>query len=99
MVKVALILGSAVAISGIQLPRWSLTRDFPVALLIPVITLVLLLDGELSRIDGCLLIGMFTAWLITVIIEARKQQSSADKILGSSAKCWRQCLALLALPS
>lgn len=82
VVNVALILASAVAISGIQTPRWSLTRDFPVALLIPVITLVLLLDGVLSRIDGFLLMGMFAAWLIAVIIDARKQRSSADKIPG-----------------
>lgn len=82
VVNVALILASAIAISGVQTPRRSLTRDFPMALLIPVIALVLLLDGVLSRIDGCLLVGMFTAWLLVVIIEARKQRSSADKILG-----------------
>ena len=82
VVNVALILASAVAISGLQTPRRNLTRDFPVALLIPVITLVLLLDGVVSRIDGCLLVGLFTCWLCAVIIEARKQRSSADKILG-----------------
>ncbi len=82
MVNVALILGTAVTISGIQTPRSSLKRDFPVALLIPVIILVFLLDGVLSRIDGLLLVAMFLAWLITAIIEARKQRSAAEKVLG-----------------
>lgn len=86
VVNVALILASAVAISGLQTPRRNLTRDFPVALLIPVITLVLLLDGVVSRIDGCLLVGLFTCWLCAVIIEARKQRSSADKILGEQRR-------------
>lgn len=82
VVNVALILAAAITISGVQTPRSSLKRDFPVALLIPVVTLVLLLDGVLSRIDGLLLLGMFVVWFISVIIEARKQRSSAEKMLG-----------------
>jgi cation:H+ antiporter len=82
VVNVALILAAAITISGIQTPRSSLKRDFPVVLLIPVVTLVLLLDGVLSRIDGLLLVGMFVVWFISVIIEARKQRSSAEKMLG-----------------
>jgi cation:H+ antiporter len=82
VVNVALILAAAITISGIQTTRSSLKRDFPVALLIPVVPLVLLLDGVLSRIDGLLLIGMFVVWFISVLIEARKQRSSAEKMLG-----------------
>jgi cation:H+ antiporter len=47
-----------------------------------VIIGVLFLDGVLSRIDGLLLLGMFLAWLIAVTIEARKQRSAAEKVLG-----------------
>jgi len=82
VVNVALILGAVVAISGIQTPRSSLKRDFPLALLIPAVTLVMLLDGVLSRIDGLLLVGMFLAWFVAVIAEARKQRSAAEKLLG-----------------
>jgi cation:H+ antiporter len=52
VVNVALILALALVISGIQIPRDTIKRDFPVALLIPIITGLLFLDGELSRIDG-----------------------------------------------
>jgi cation:H+ antiporter len=82
VVNVALILALALSISGIQSPRDSLKRDFPGAVLVPVITGVLFLDGTLSRIDGLLLLGMFLAWLIVVIIEARKQRSAAAEVLG-----------------
>ncbi len=62
VVNVALILGLALVISGIHTPRDSIRRDFPVALLIPLLTGALFLDGELSRIDGLLLFAAFAAW-------------------------------------
>jgi cation:H+ antiporter len=82
VVNVALILALALVISGIQSSRDSVRRDFPVALLIPVITGVLFLDGELSRFDGLLMLGMFIVWLGAAVIEARKQRSAADEVLG-----------------
>lgn len=82
MLNVSLILALALIISGIQSPRDSVKRDFPVALLIPVITGVLFLDGELSRTDGFLMLGMFFIWLIAAIFEAYKQRSAAEAVLG-----------------
>ena len=82
IVNVALILGLALVISGIQSTRDSIKRDFPVALLIPIITGVLFLDGELSRVDGFLMLSMFLAWLVATINEARKQRSSTEVVLG-----------------
>ena len=72
----------ALVISGIQSPRDTVKRDFPVALLIPVITGVLFLDGELSRFDGLLMLGMFLAWLVAAVIDARRQRSAAEEVLG-----------------
>nr|CBX30582.1 hypothetical protein N47_E40940 [uncultured Desulfobacterium sp.] len=86
VVNVALILGLALVISGIQSPRDSVKRDLPVALLIPIVTGVLLLDGVLSRIDGALMLGMFIAWLIAAIIEARMQRSASSEVLGEHSK-------------
>jgi cation:H+ antiporter len=82
IMNVALILGIALAISGIQSPRDSVKRDFPVALLIPIITGFLFLDGVLSRFDGIIMLGMFFAWLGAAIIEARKQRSATEEVLG-----------------
>ena len=92
IVNVALILGLALVISGIQSTRDSIKRDFPVALLIPIITGVLFLDGELSRVDGFLMLSMFLAWLVATIIEARKQRSAAEVVLGEH-RGWRVVLS------
>lgn len=82
VVNVALILALALLIAGIQTPRDSIKRDFPVALLVPVITSALLLDGELSRFDGLLMLAMFFVWILAAIVEARKQRSAAEAVLG-----------------
>lgn len=95
VVNVALILALALVISGIQSPRDSIKRDFPVALLIPIITGVLLLDGELSRVDGLLMLGMFLAWLAAAVIEARKQRSAAQAVLGEHRR-WLVVLSCVA---
>jgi cation:H+ antiporter len=83
VVNVAMILAIALVISGIQSPRDSLKRDFPVALLVPVITAILLWDGLLSRFDGFLMLGLFLAWLTAAVMEARRQRSVAEEILGA----------------
>jgi cation:H+ antiporter len=87
VVNVALILGAALVVSGIQSPRDSLKRDFPVALLAPILTGILLLDGVLSRIDGCIMLFIFTAWLIATIAVALRQRSEAPAI-HSGANHW-----------
>lgn len=82
VVNVALILGIALTISGIQCPRDSVRRDFPVALLVFVITGILILDGALSRFDGLLMLAMFSVWLVATLIEARKQRNNAKEAVG-----------------
>jgi cation:H+ antiporter len=81
VINVALILGLALVISGIQSPRDSIKRDFPVALLIPIITATLFLDSELSRFDGLLMLSLFLSWLVAAVIEARKQRSAVEVAL------------------
>jgi cation:H+ antiporter len=83
VVNVALILASALVISGIQCPRGSVKRDFPVALVVPVVTGVLVLDGEISRIDGLLMLGIFAVWIAATIVEAKNQRSAAAQDLGA----------------
>lgn len=79
VVNVALILALALVISAIRTPPGSLRRDFPVAALAPVMTGLLFLDGELSRLDGFLLMGVFLAWLAATVVEVRKQRRDATE--------------------
>ncbi|MGB8434162.1 MAG: sodium:calcium antiporter [Burkholderiales bacterium] len=92
VVNVALILASALVISGIQCPRGSLKRDFPVALVVPVILGVLVLDGVVSRIDGLLLLGIFAVWIAATIVEARDQRSAAAQDIGAK-RTWPAMLS------
>lgn len=95
VVNVALILGLALAISGMQASRDSLRRDFPVALAIPVVTAVLFLDGVLSRIDGLVMLGLFGAWLVAAAMEARRQRSAVERVLGEG-RHWLVVLSCVA---
>lgn len=97
VVNVALILAVALLLSKIHCPRDSVKRDFPVAVLTPIVTGVLLLDGLLSRIDGMIMLGLFVTWIITVIIEVRKQRSCAEDILGEQRRWLAVGLCLLGL--
>lgn len=97
VVNVALILALALVFSGIQSSRDSVKRDFPVALLIPVITGVLFLDGGLSRFDGALMLLLFLGWLTAAAIEARKQRSVAEEVLGEHRRGMVVVLCLVGL--
>jgi K+-dependent Na+/Ca+ exchanger related-protein len=77
VVNIALILGIALLISPTAAPREGLRRDFPVALLVPFAIGLLSLDGSLSRPDGFVLLGLFTAWLVATVIEARRARQAA----------------------
>lgn len=91
VVNVALILALGLVISGIRSPRDTLRRDFPVALLAPVIAGILLFDGVLSRGDGFVLLAVFLWWVVAAINEARRQRSAAGAVLGE----YRHWLALV----
>jgi cation:H+ antiporter len=82
IVNVALILALSLVVAGIQSPRSSLKRDFPVALLLPLLTGLFFLDGQLSRLDGVLMLALFVCWLVAAVNEARKQRSAAEEVLG-----------------
>ena len=84
VVNVAVVLAVALCISGIQSPRSSIRRDFPVALLVPVVLGVLSLDGLFSRVDGGLLLVFFAVWLSAVTMAARRERSASAKVLGET---------------
>lgn len=84
VVNTALILGLAITLAPMTVPRGSLRRDFPIALLAPLLTVLLVLDGEFGRIDALITLGFFIAWLVAVVLEVRRQRSLAEKILGET---------------
>ncbi len=68
----------------IKVPKGSISRDFPVALFVPVVTALLFIDGILTRMDGCILLAAFFGWLGVTIQKARKERSDAESVLGEN---------------
>jgi cation:H+ antiporter len=86
VVNVALILGLVLVISPIHSPRTTVTRDFPVALAVPIVTAVVCLDGTISRIDGALMLCLFGIWFIAVAREALRQRDTPEATKKASAR-------------
>jgi cation:H+ antiporter len=80
VVNIAMILGLALLLYGRQNLQESLLRDYPMALLAPAITELLLLDGTLSRTEGHILLGIFFLWLHVTITELKKQRSHQQEL-------------------
>lgn len=78
----ALILGLVLTVGSIKADRSDLKRDYPVALLAPVLLGLLAVDGTISRFDGGLLLAAFTIWIVLVTLEVRKQRSATAEIIG-----------------
>jgi cation:H+ antiporter len=95
IVNVALILGIVLTISGIEAPRDTIRRDFTVALLVPIMTGILLLDGILSRFDGFLMVTLFLFWLVAAYLQARKQRRESTDIPEINEK-WSSVLLAVA---
>jgi cation:H+ antiporter len=69
--NIGLILGLAALISGMRVQMRLLTREMPVMLLATVAFLVFAYDGELSRIDGALLLVGFVGYMMMMLRAAR----------------------------
>ena len=72
-----------VGVSSVVLPivtdREILTRDMPVNIAITVALLVMLLDGNLSRLDAAILLVLFVTYLFVLIRSALKNRVDADE--------------------
>ena len=82
VINVALILSIPIIMTGIKSSSDSVQRDFPFALFAPLLTAFLALDGELSRVDGAILLIAFILWLGVVMLEVRRQRSATERVLG-----------------
>ena len=82
VVNIALVLGLALLIGPILAPRDNTSRDVPFAVIVPLVTIVLALDGTLSRLDGAILIAVFATWLVLTTRAARRKRSAAVAVLA-----------------
>jgi cation:H+ antiporter len=83
--NILLILGGALLFGTLPARTEALCWHYYCVAACPVLTLVLVLDGALSRADGALLLGLFLAWLLATILHARRVRpapSAADEATG-----------------
>jgi len=78
--NIALVLGLSALISPLVVESQTLKREFPVLILVSVLVLGLMLDGELSRLDGVILLTgtvILVAWMLWL---AQKERSFGDPL-------------------
>ncbi|HSV73548.1 MAG TPA: calcium/sodium antiporter, partial [Chthonomonadales bacterium] len=82
VVNVGVVLAMGILIAPLWAPRDGLQRDFPVALLVPIFTVLIALDGTISRVDAVAMLGLFIAWLGFTAVAARRARDATDEVLG-----------------
>ena len=85
VVNIALVLGLALLVGPIVAPRESTRRDVPFAVLLPLVTIVLALNGTLSRVDGAVLMAVFALWIVLTTLGARRERSAAVAVLAEAS--------------
>ncbi|MDP2834029.1 MAG: calcium/sodium antiporter [Pseudomonadota bacterium] len=93
VVNIGLILGLALLFGALSARFAEIKRDFLLALAVPVLTLILALDGTLSRAEGALLPALFAVWLMLTVRQAiahrRESQANAQVDATATASPWR----------
>ncbi len=82
VVNIALIFGIALMFGPIRVERAELGRDFALALAVPLLTLWLVADDAVTRLEGGLLLAVFAAWMI-VVVRAGRAARSLDEAQGT----------------
>jgi len=95
VVNLGLILGAALLFGPLVARFEEYRRDFLLALAVPLLTLLLALDGKLSRTDGGLLLLLFTVWMTLVSRQALAHRRHAAVSVDAPAHAARACVLLL----
>lgn len=90
VVNIALIFGIALLFGPIRVERAELGRDFALALAVPLLTLWLVADGAVTRLEGGLLLGVFAAWMAVVV-----RAGLAGRVAGTAPETARPLTAVL----
>ncbi len=84
--NIGLVLAIAILLGGLTSRRRDLARDLPGALVVPVLLVLLSLDGELGRWDALALLTTFTAWMAVTILQARQDRSALVEVLADRTR-------------
>lgn len=82
IVNVGVILAVAAIVAPIRPGSASPLKDVTLPVVGLAAVILLGLDGEISRFDSIVLLGVFATWLGTKVIVARRERSAAEEVLG-----------------
>ncbi len=81
--NIALILGVTALIIPVVVQKQAMSRDIPILIAMTALTVILLMDGNVSRMDGIIVLASFVAIMtFNILSELRqkhKRKKSADK--------------------
>ena len=76
--NVLIILGLSAVVYPLTVEKSTLKIDIPVTIVATVLLFVLGLDGNITRIDGIIMLGIFVAYIAFLIVSAKKAQNQAS---------------------
>lgn len=82
VVNISLVLAIGLLLAPVTPRRVDLNRDLPVAVVAPLLTLGLAVDGVISRAEGTLLIAAFVAWLAVTVRQAIRERDATAAVLA-----------------
>lgn len=92
VVNLGLVLGLALLFGPLSANLGDIRRDFVLALAVPLLTLVLALDGGLSRAEGALLLLLFAFWLTLAARQAMRHRRATPADPAATERPWRAWL-------
>jgi cation:H+ antiporter len=82
VVNIGLALGIVLLVGSIRVGRGTVRRDIGAALVIPLLTVAVAIDGDMTRLDALALLLAFSTWLYATVLEARRERSAAAEVLA-----------------
>lgn len=80
--NIGLILGLAALLHPVTVRVEMLRREIPIMIAVSVLGFILLLDGEINRLDGVILLAAFGGFLWVTLREAQRERKS-DKVFAA----------------
>ena len=96
ILNILIILGLSAAIAPLAVEQSTIRRDMPFLLGISLLLIVQGWDGSITRFDGVIMMILFTAYLIFLLVRARRQPQQ-DSINAGQRSLWQIPLTAIGL--
>ena len=96
ILNILIILGLSAAIAPLAVEQSTIRRDMPFLLGISLLLIVQGWDGSITRFDGLIMMILFTAYLIFLLVRARRQPQQ-DSINAGQRSLWQIPLTAIGL--